>query len=173
MGHNGHTLFSPVRLGPYTLSNRLVMAPMTRNRAGAGNVPQPVSALYYSQRASAGLIVTEATHVSPQGVEEDVLGLGVKEQLRFFEQLLIAVGHVLLLRVGCRRSQNGHKRNIYFVIADIPLIGITWETPAVWGHFLINKNLLNSFRSSGKTVLNKYPKFPSPISLRARLCLPA
>ena len=65
---NGRALLSPVRLGPYLLPNRLVMAPMTRNRAGAGNVPQPMNALYYAQRASAGLIITEATQVSPQGV---------------------------------------------------------------------------------------------------------
>ena len=44
------------------------MAPMTRNRAGAGNVPTALMAEYYEQRASAGLIVTEATQVSPQGV---------------------------------------------------------------------------------------------------------
>ena len=65
---NGNILLSPVRLGPYLLPNRLVMAPMTRNRAGAGNVPQQMNALYYAQRASAGLVITEATQVSPQGV---------------------------------------------------------------------------------------------------------
>ena len=62
------TLFSPVRLGPYTLPNRMAMAPMTRNRAGEGNVPQQLNTEYYAQRASAGLIITEATQVSPQGV---------------------------------------------------------------------------------------------------------
>ncbi len=62
------TLFSPIHLGPYTLPNRMAMAPMTRNRAGEGNVPQPVNAEYYAQRASAGLIITEATQISPQGV---------------------------------------------------------------------------------------------------------
>ncbi|MCW5560024.1 MAG: alkene reductase, partial [Verrucomicrobiae bacterium] len=61
-------LLSSVRVGPYTLRNRLVMAPMTRNRTGAGNVPHPMNALYYAQRASAGLIITEATQVSAQGV---------------------------------------------------------------------------------------------------------
>ena len=61
-------LFSPFRLGPLTLPNRIVMAPMTRNRAGPGNVPGPLAATYYAQRASAGLIVSEATQVSPQGV---------------------------------------------------------------------------------------------------------
>ena len=64
----GADLFSPFRLGPLTLPNRVVMAPMTRNRAGPGNVPGPLAATYYAQRSSAGLIVSEATQVSPQGV---------------------------------------------------------------------------------------------------------
>ena len=61
-------LFTPLDLGPYELRNRIVMAPMTRNRAGVGNVPTELAATYYTQRAGAGLIVTEATQVSPQGV---------------------------------------------------------------------------------------------------------
>jgi N-ethylmaleimide reductase len=61
-------IFSPFRLGPLELPNRVVMAPMTRNRAGPGNVPTELNATYYAQRAGAGLIVSEATQVSPQGV---------------------------------------------------------------------------------------------------------
>jgi len=61
-------LFSPIEVGSLSLPNRIVMAPMTRNRAGIGNVPTPLMAEYYRQRATAGLIVTEATQVSPQGV---------------------------------------------------------------------------------------------------------
>ena len=61
-------LFSPFRLGALDLPNRVVMAPMTRNRAGPGNLPTALNATYYAQRAGAGLIVTEATQVSPQGV---------------------------------------------------------------------------------------------------------
>jgi N-ethylmaleimide reductase len=61
-------LFTPVALGAHDLKNRIVMAPMTRNRASEGNVPQALNAEYYAQRASAGLIITEATQVSPQGV---------------------------------------------------------------------------------------------------------
>ena len=64
----GPDLFTPLRLGPYVVANRIVLAPLTRNRAGPGNVPQAMNALYYGQRASAGLIVTEATQISPQGV---------------------------------------------------------------------------------------------------------
>lgn len=57
-------LFSPTKLGSIQLANRIVMAPLTRNRAGQGNVPQPINAEYYAQRASAGLIITEATPIS-------------------------------------------------------------------------------------------------------------
>jgi N-ethylmaleimide reductase len=61
-------LFSPVDVGPYRLAHRILMSPLTRSRAGEGNVPGALNATYYRQRASAALIVTEATQVSPQGV---------------------------------------------------------------------------------------------------------
>ena len=57
-------VFSSYPLGPLTLKNRMVMAPLTRSRAQAGNLPSALAATYYSQRASAGLIITEATQVS-------------------------------------------------------------------------------------------------------------
>ena len=60
-------LFDPVQLGPITLSNRIVMAPLTRSRADDAGVPGELQATYYAQRASAGLIVTEATNISAQG----------------------------------------------------------------------------------------------------------
>ena len=61
-------LFSPVRVGPHRLPNRIVMAPMTRGRAGPGDVPSALAAIYYAQRARTGLIVTEAAHVAPEGI---------------------------------------------------------------------------------------------------------
>ncbi len=60
-------IFEPVRLGAITAPHRIFMAPLTRCRAGAGNAPASLNAEYYAQRASAGLIVSEATSVSPQG----------------------------------------------------------------------------------------------------------
>src|SRR6187399_2591635 len=61
-------LFEPYKLGPLTLPNRLVMAPLTRNRAiPPGMVPSPLATEYYGQRASAGLLITEASQVSQQG----------------------------------------------------------------------------------------------------------
>lgn len=60
-------LFSPAKLGPFQLANHVVMAPMTRSRA-IGNVPQDITATYYEQRATAGLIITEGTSPSPNGL---------------------------------------------------------------------------------------------------------
>jgi N-ethylmaleimide reductase len=60
-------LFEPLRVGALELPNRIVMAPLTRQRAADGNVPTALNALYYAQRASAGLIVSEATQVAPEG----------------------------------------------------------------------------------------------------------
>jgi len=65
---NQQELFTPINIGPITLANRIVMAPLTRNRAAEGNVPSPMAVTYYTQRASAGLIITEATQVSAEGV---------------------------------------------------------------------------------------------------------
>jgi N-ethylmaleimide reductase len=64
---NTANLFSPFQLGSLTLPNRVIMAPLTRCRAGEGNVPTALFSIYYAQRASAGLIISEATQVSPQG----------------------------------------------------------------------------------------------------------
>lgn len=62
------SLFDSVQLGTVALANRIVMAPLTRNRASEGRVPNDLMRTYYCQRASAGLILSEATSVSPQGV---------------------------------------------------------------------------------------------------------
>src|SRR5512137_514490 len=61
-------LFSEYRFGDLNLSNRMVMAPMTRCRAIEGNAPNPLSVTYYEQRARAGLIITEGSQVSSKGV---------------------------------------------------------------------------------------------------------
>ena len=64
---NTNDLFAPIKLGALELPNRIVMAPLTRSRAVAGNVPNPLAVTYYTQRASAGLIISEATQICPQG----------------------------------------------------------------------------------------------------------
>jgi 2,4-dienoyl-CoA reductase-like NADH-dependent reductase (Old Yellow Enzyme family) len=61
-------LLQPIVIGPYTLNNRLALAPMTRARSGPDRIPTSLMAQYYRQRASAGLVITEATVVSAQGI---------------------------------------------------------------------------------------------------------
>src|SRR6202051_4717514 len=86
------TLFLPYQLGDLELNNRLVMAPMTRSRALEGNVPNPLAATYYAQRAGAGLIVTEASQVSPQGVGYiRTPGIHSKEQVAGWKKVTDAV----------------------------------------------------------------------------------
>lgn len=76
------TLFQPYQLGPITLANRVVMAPLTRNRAEEGLVPSRFAATYYAQRASAGLIITEATQISAQAQGyQDTPGLFTQAQI--------------------------------------------------------------------------------------------
>lgn len=60
-------LFQPTMLGHLHLANRIVMAPLTRSRAGKGDIPHQLNAQYYAQRATAGLIISEATQISQQG----------------------------------------------------------------------------------------------------------
>lgn len=86
------TLFTPFHLGPYTLGNRMVMAPMTRSRAGEGSAVTPITATYYKQRSSAGLIITEGTQVSPQGVGyPSTPGIHTDEQVAGWRKVTDAV----------------------------------------------------------------------------------
>jgi len=92
MSRDTNDLFSPITIGPHTLRNRMVMAPLTRNRAGEGNVPQDMTVEYYRQRASAGLIITEATQVSPQGVGYPATpGIHSPEQIAGWQKVTSAV----------------------------------------------------------------------------------
>ena len=90
------TLFDPIRLGDIELATRLVMAPLTRNRAAPGQVPTPLMAEYYAQRAhpatGAGLLITEAAQISQQGQGYlDTPGLFSAEQIRGWQAVTQAV----------------------------------------------------------------------------------
>jgi len=85
------SLFDPVQAGALSLSNRIVMAPLTRNRA-PGALPNALMATYYTQRASAGLIITEATAISHQGQGyADVPGIWSEEQVTRWKVITDAV----------------------------------------------------------------------------------
>lgn len=87
-----NALFQPYQLGSLTLSNRIVMAPLTRNRAEAGFVPSRFAATYYSQRASAGLLIAEATQISRQGQGyQDTPGIYTPAQVEGWRQVTQAV----------------------------------------------------------------------------------
>jgi N-ethylmaleimide reductase len=94
-------LLEPFKLGPITLPNRFAMAPLTRNRALEGFVPNPLAVEYYGQRASAGLLITEATQVSQQGQGyQDTPGIYSKEQIAGWRKVTDRVhaqgGHIFL-----------------------------------------------------------------------------
>jgi N-ethylmaleimide reductase len=85
-------LLSPATLGALELPNRLIMAPLTRCRAGAGYIPQPINATYYAQRASAGLIISEATQVARNGIGyPNTPGIYTSEQMEGWKQVTEAV----------------------------------------------------------------------------------
>ena len=94
-------LFSPFKVCRLELQNRVVMAPLTRSRAGPGNVPTQLNALYYAQRASAGLIIAEATQVAPEGQGYiSTPGIHSAEQIEGWKCVTKAVhiagGHIVL-----------------------------------------------------------------------------
>jgi len=87
-----NNLFSPISLGDLTLANRIVMAPLTRNRAGEGNVPQDMSVEYYRQRAGAGLIISEGSQISASGIGYPATpGIHSEEQVAGWKRVTDAV----------------------------------------------------------------------------------
>ncbi|AEF46304.1 12-oxophytodienoate reductase [Serratia sp. AS12] len=94
-------LFQPYNLGPISLTNHIVMAPLTRNRAGAGLVPSELAATYYAQRATAGLLITEATQISAQAQGyQDTPGIYTPAQVDGWRKVTDAVhakgGHIFV-----------------------------------------------------------------------------
>jgi N-ethylmaleimide reductase len=107
-------LFSPYKLGQIELKNRIVMAPMTRSRA-IGNIPNDIMADYYGQRAEAGLIVTEGTSPSPNGLGyARIPGIFSKDQVEGWKKVTHAVkfrgGHIFVQLMHSGRI--GHEANL-------------------------------------------------------------
>src|SRR5688572_548773 len=95
------TIFDPIKLGDIELKNRIIMAPLTRCRADAGRVPNALMAEYYRQRAGAGLMLSEATSVTPMGVGyPDTPGIWSRAQVEGWKLVTRAVheagGRILL-----------------------------------------------------------------------------
>lgn len=89
-----NALLDPVQLGPYLLRNRLVVPPLTRSRTGAGECATELTAVYYAQRASAGLIITEGSQISAEGQGFPwTPGIHTPEQVRAWRTVVDAVHH--------------------------------------------------------------------------------
>ena len=98
---NHPTLFDPIQVGALRLPNRIIMAPLTRSRAGAQRIPNALMAEYYAQRATAGMIISEATSVTPMGVGyADTPGIWSSEQVEGWKLVTQSVhkagGRILL-----------------------------------------------------------------------------
>lgn len=104
-------LFEPVALGPYLLNNRIALAPLTRSRAGHSRMPNALMAEYYAQRADAGLLISEATSISIQGLGWNASpGIYSDEQAEAWKQITNAVhtkGSVIFLQLWhCGRASH-------------------------------------------------------------------
>nr|WP_217346294.1 alkene reductase [Noviherbaspirillum sp. L7-7A]MBV0880696.1 alkene reductase [Noviherbaspirillum sp. L7-7A] len=115
-------LFDPIRVGDLELPNRVIMAPLTRSRAiGGGRVPNALMAQYYVQRASAGLILSEATAVTPQGVGyADTPGIWSDEQVAGWKMVTDAV-HAAGGRIFLQLWHVGRISDPVFLDGDLPV----------------------------------------------------
>jgi 2,4-dienoyl-CoA reductase-like NADH-dependent reductase (Old Yellow Enzyme family) len=116
------SLFDPIRIGDLNLANRIVMAPLTRSRAGGGKrVPNALMAEYYVQRASAGLIISEATAVTPQGVGyADTPGIWSDEQVAGWKQVTDAI-HAAGGRIFLQLWHVGRISDPVFLNGNLPV----------------------------------------------------
>lgn len=114
-------LFTPVTLGDIRLPNRIVMSPLTRSRAGAERIPNTLMRDYYVQRASAGLILTEATAVSPMGVGyADTPGIWSNEQVSGWQRITGAV-HAAGGRIVLQLWHVGRISDPSFLNGELPV----------------------------------------------------
>ena len=115
------TLFDPIKIGDLELANRVIMAPLTRCRADEGRVPNALMAEYYAQRASAGLILSEATSVTPMGVGyPDTPGIWSDEQVAGWKQVTDAV-HAAGGRIMLQLWHVGRISDPYYLDGELPV----------------------------------------------------
>jgi 2,4-dienoyl-CoA reductase-like NADH-dependent reductase (Old Yellow Enzyme family) len=115
------SLFDPLTLGDITLPNRIIMAPLTRARAGVERMPNALMAHYYAERASAGLIISEATSVTPMGVGyADTPGLWSAEQVEGWKLVTQAV-HQAGGRIFAQLWHVGRVSHPMFLNGELPV----------------------------------------------------
>ncbi len=115
------TLLDPIDIGPLRLPNRIIMAPLTRARAGSSRIPNDLMRDYYVQRASAGLILTEATSVEPMGVGyADTPGIWSDDQVDGWKRIVDAV-HDAGGRIAMQLWHVGRISHPMFLNGDEPI----------------------------------------------------
>lgn len=115
------TLFDPIQIGDLTLPNRVIMAPLTRQRAGEARVPNALMAQYYAERATAGLIISEATSVTPQGVGyAETPGIWSQEQVEGWKVVTDAV-HAAGGRIFLQLWHVGRISDPLFLDGELPV----------------------------------------------------
>ena len=129
-------IFEPVKIGGLELKNRIAMAPMTRGRAGESRIPNALMAEHYEQRASAGLIISEATVVSPQGNGwVGSPGIYTEEMTNGWKAVTEAVrhagGHIYLQLWHCGRASHSdfHEGALPVSASAVKLNGDMIHTP--------------------------------------------
>jgi 2,4-dienoyl-CoA reductase-like NADH-dependent reductase (Old Yellow Enzyme family) len=121
MQNTTKTLLDPIRVGALELPNRVIMAPLTRARAGVERVPNALMAEYYAQRASAGLIISEATSVTPQGVGyAETPGIWSQEQVEGWKLVTEAV-HAAGGRIALQLWHVGRISDPMFLNGELPV----------------------------------------------------
>lgn len=124
-------LFSPIRLGALALPNRIIMAPLTRGRATRDHVPTPIMADYYAQRASAGLIITEATGISQEGLGWPYApGIWNADQIAAWKPIVAGV-HGQGGRIICQLWHMGRVVHPDFLGGDRPVSASALTAPAL------------------------------------------
>ncbi len=114
-------LFSPLKLGALELPNRVILAPLTRCRSSEGRVPNDLMRDYYVQRASAGMILTEATSVSPMGVGyPDTPGIWSGEQVAGWKKITDAV-HAAGGRIVLQLWHVGRVSDPFYLNGELPV----------------------------------------------------
>jgi 2,4-dienoyl-CoA reductase-like NADH-dependent reductase (Old Yellow Enzyme family) len=115
------TLFDPLQIGDLTLANRIIMAPLTRQRAGDIRVPNALMAKYYAERASAGLIISEATSVTPQGLGYAATpGIWSQEQVEGWKLVTSAV-HAAGGKIFLQLWHVGRVSDPMFLSGELPV----------------------------------------------------
>ena len=123
------SLFDPIKLGAISAPNRILMAPLTRGRATREHVPTELMKTYYTQRAGAGLIITEATGISRQGLGWPYApGIWTKEQSEAWKPITDAV-HEAGGRIFCQLWHMGRVVHSSFLGGDKPVSSSATTAP--------------------------------------------